>query len=125
MHYKVASLVFVGMLTAGALARASETQVTCTTPILTVNSGQDGTSPRLTVQCRGGSTASPITFFAYQISANTTVALLLERAYADAVAQHKGALSTIVISSNLSDTSGAAWGCGASNCRIIDYIPVP
>jgi hypothetical protein len=39
---------------------------------------------------------------------------------ADTTVICKGAV--LPIASNLSDLSGDAWGCGAGNCRIIDYL---
>jgi hypothetical protein len=105
-----------------APAKAADTLVTCDTPIATVNTGQDGTPPRFTIQCTGGSSAGPIVFFAYKIETNPNVAQLLSRAFETFVLQHARG-SAVTLSSNLSDTSGAAWGCGAGNCRILDYFP--
>jgi hypothetical protein len=102
-------------------AKAADTTVTCKQPFAVVNTGQDGTQPRFTVHCVGGSSEGSITYFAFEISTNTTVAQLLSQAFATFSARFPG--KAIPISSDLSDTSGVAWGCGAGNCRIIDYLP--
>jgi hypothetical protein len=110
-----AALTFIA-----APARAADTEVTCYAPTATVNTGQDSTAPRFTITCTGGSTAGQITYFAYEISKNKTVAEMLEPIVGDLLLVNGD--SSITISSNLNDTSGDGWGCGASNCRIIDYV---
>jgi hypothetical protein len=88
-----------------APAKAADTLVTCSTPIATVNTGQDGTPPRFGIFCSGGSSAGPIVFFAYKIETNPNVAQLLSRAFETFVLQHaRGAAVTLL--SNLSDLSG-------------------
>jgi hypothetical protein len=106
-------------------AKAADTVVTCKGPFAIVNTGQDGSSPRFTIHCTGGSSAGSITFFAYQISASATVAQLLAQAFETYIARFAATSPGVAvpIASDLSDTSGAAWGCGAANCRIIDYLP--
>jgi hypothetical protein len=101
-------------------AQADDTDVTCSLPVAQVNSGQDGTAPRFTIECTGGSSAGNITYFGYEISKDPTVAALLERAFNDWIIVHPA--SPITVRSNLSDTGGAAFGCGAANCRILDYV---
>ncbi len=107
----------------GPPAEAADTAVTCRQPFATVNTGQDGTPPRFTIHCDGGSSAGNITFFAFQISTNPTVAQLLSQAFETYITRFAGSApgKAIGLSSNLSDTSGNAWGCGAGNCQIIDY----
>ncbi len=126
MKLRDAMLALAGgalLAVAAAPAEAADTTVSCATPFAEVNTGQDGTSPRFTIHCIGGSTAGSITFFAYQISTNPTVAQLLLQAFTTFEAKTSPPPGTIPISSDLSDTSGVAWGCGAANCRIIDYLP--
>ncbi len=102
-------------------ASATETTVSCKAPAVQVATGADSTSARVTVQCTGGSSAGNITFFAWQIKANATAALMIERAVAGFVLED-GTGATITIISDLSNTSGNAWGCGSANCRIISYV---
>jgi hypothetical protein len=75
----------------------------------------------LWVYCSGGSSEGSIVYFASEISANPTVAAAIPTLVQGWVLVH-GATSAITIFSDLSDTSGVAWGCGASNCRIISYL---
>jgi hypothetical protein len=98
---------------------ATDTQVTCNAP--QVQLGRDGTKPRITVFCSGGSSVSGIDYFTAEISANPTVAAAITALVGNWVTVH-GPASSITIYSNLSDTSGVAWGCGAANCRILDYL---
>lgn len=100
---------------------AADTEVTCKQPQVVLSAGRDGTKPRVTVYCTEGSSAPGIDYFAYEISSNTMVAMEIPTLVASWVLEN-GIASSIKISSNLSDTSGVAWGCGASNCRIIDYL---
>ena len=100
---------------------ATDTQVTCNTPQVQLAAGRDGTKPRVTIFCAGGSSVSGIDYFAAEISASPAVAAAITPLVGDWVLVH-GPTTSITIYSNLSDTSGAAWGCGASNCRIIDYL---
>ncbi len=102
------------------LTPATDTTVTCNFPQVQTNSGQDGTAPRVTIVCTGGSSVPNIIAFAVEIKTNTTVAELVERITAGWVLEGFG--SQISISSNLSDTSGNAWGCGSANCRKLDYV---
>jgi hypothetical protein len=106
-------------------AKAADTTVICKGPVLTVNTGKgDGTQPRFTIHCFGGSSVAGITFFAYLISTNPTVAQLLGQAFEAYMVRHSSSDPGVAvpIASNLSDVSGDAWGCGAGNCRIIDYL---
>ncbi len=104
-----------------APARAADTTVTCNGPVLQVNTGLGDLTPaRFTIRCSGGTNAGAITYFAYRISTNRFIPPLLAGAFNAFVIQHPG--QPIKIASNLSDTSGAAWGCGFGNCRIIDYL---
>lgn len=99
----------------------AETEVTCAAPVVVLSTGRDGTQPRVTVVCTGGSSEAGIIYFAYEISANPNVANMIPTLVASWVLEH-GTNSSIKFSSNLNDVSGAAWGCGAANCRIIDYL---
>jgi hypothetical protein len=100
---------------------AADTEVTCKTPQVQLAAGRDGTKPRVTIYCAGGSSVSPINYFAAEISANATVAAAIPALVGDWVMVN-GRASSITIYSELSDTSGVDWGCGESNCRIIDYV---
>lgn len=100
---------------------AADSTVTCHTPQVQLAAGRDGTKPRVTIYCKGGSSVSGINYFAYEISANPTVASAIPTLVASWVLEN-GLGSSITILSDLSDVSGAAWGCGADNCRIIDYL---
>jgi hypothetical protein len=103
-------------------AFAADTDVTCADPQLQINTGRDGSAPRTTIFCAKGSSASGILWFAWRDSDNPTVAQLIAQdyqAYFQAAATQGCHLH---ISTNLSDTSGWTWGCGAANCRIIDFI---
>jgi hypothetical protein len=122
-HFAAALLITgaAALAFSAAPAHAADTAVTCAAPTGTINTGQDGTSPRFTIQCTGGSSAGHITFFAYKFATNANLTALLERTLSSFVLA-KGTGATVEISSNLSDTSGTAWGCGGANCRIIDYL---
>jgi hypothetical protein len=100
---------------------AADTGVTCNAPVVQLAAGRDDTKPRMTVYCSGGSSEGSIVYFASEISANATVAASIPTLVQGWVLTN-GSSSSITIYSNLSDTTGAAWGCGASNCRIIDYL---
>ena len=100
---------------------AADTMVTCKAPQVQLAAGRDGWQPRVTIICSGGSSESPINYFAYEISANSTVAAAIPALVASWVLEN-GVGSSITIYSNVSDTSGNAWGCGMGNCRIIDYL---
>lgn len=102
-------------------AFAGETTVHCKNPLSQIATGRDGTSPRFTVFCAGGSSVGAIDYFAFRISDNPTAALLLEQQLGPYLQIH-GAAAQLTILTNLSDISGAAWGCGAANCRIISYM---
>jgi hypothetical protein len=99
---------------------ATDTQVTCRTPQVQLAAGRDGTNPRVTIYCAGGSSVG-FNYFAAEISANATVAAAIPALVGDWVMVN-GRASSITIYSDLSDTSGGAWGCGVYNCRIIDYL---
>jgi hypothetical protein len=100
---------------------AADTEVTCKTPQVQLAAGRDATKPRVTILCAGGSSVSPINYFAAEISANATVAAAIPTMVGDWL-KINGAASSITIYTDLSDTSGVDWGCGESNCRIIDYV---
>jgi hypothetical protein len=100
---------------------AADTSVTCTSPLVELATGRNGTKPRVTVVCTGGSSVSGIDYFAYEISANPNVTAAIPELVGSFV-QVNGPGTSITILSDLSDTSGAAWGCAASNCRIIDFL---
>jgi len=106
-----------------ATAAKADSTVTCKNPIVAVNTGVGATSsslPRFTIQCLGGSSAGNITYFAYEISVNPSLAALLMQTFQTWVLQDGS--GSITIQSNLDDVSGPAWGCGYDNCRIIDYL---
>jgi hypothetical protein len=98
---------------------AADTAVTCNGPVVQLATGRDGTKPRVTIFCSGGSSVSGIDFFAYEISANPNVAATIPTLVGYWVLLGN---TSIRISSNLDDLSGNAWGCGGANCRIIDYL---
>jgi len=100
---------------------ATDTMVTCNKPVVQLAAGRDGSQPRVTIYCSGGSSAPGIDYFASEISANATVAAAIPTLVASWVLEN-GVGSSITIQSNLSDTSGTAWGCGSGNCRIVDYL---
>ena len=104
---------------AGTAARADST-VKCTTPQIEVNSGTDGTQPRMTLHCLGGSSAAGINYFAVEISANPTVAQMIQQVYQSYLLEHKTA-GYVTLSSDLTDLSGNAWGCSENNCRVLDF----
>ena len=121
MKVSVITLAFGSLLPfIATAAHAQDTAVTCSGPVLQVNTGVDGEQPRFTIRCSGGSSAGAITYFAYRLSSSKTLPQLLASAFETYELQH--GTGSIAISSNLNDTSGNAWGCGAGNCRIIDYL---
>jgi hypothetical protein len=100
---------------------ATDTSVTCKSPVVQLAAGRDGTKPRVTIYCTGGSSEGAIVYFAVEISANPTVAAAIPTLVQGWVLAH-GTSSSITILTDLDDTSGYTWGCGAANCRIIDYL---
>lgn len=126
MNVKAAMLAFTAAALLPAVvppAQAADTAVTCRRPFATMNTGQDGTPPRFTIHCDGGSSTGGVTFFAYRISDNPAIAQLLSQAFETYITRFASIApgTAIGLSSDSSDTSGDAWGCGAGNCRIIDY----
>jgi len=125
-------LQFVGAIliaAAGAFLRpasAAETQVNCFDPSSQVSTGLDGTAPRFTIQCSSASTGK-IVYFAYKIAENPAVAQMLQTQFNIFVQMERASgLSVnnidLILYTDLSNESGASWGCGAANCRIIDYL---
>ena len=117
-------VVFAGaclLASAATSAHATDTTASCTAPLIQLATGHDGTAPRVTVQCTGGASSAPITYFSYEIKTNPTVAQLIERTVYGFVAENGPSFGMIVLF-NDKDLSGAAWGCGNANCRIIDYV---
>jgi len=100
---------------------AADTQVTCFSPQVQLSAGRDGTKPRVTIYCSGGSSEGGIVFFASEISANSNVADSIPTLVANFVLIN-GTGAPITLWSNLSDLTGPAIGCGASNCRILDQV---
>jgi hypothetical protein len=100
---------------------AAQTTVLCVAPQVTVTTGLDGTAPRITINCSGGSSAAGIPFFALRISDNPTVAALLPSAIGTYLLLY-GVTAKLQVVTDLSDTSGDAWGCSATNCRRIYYV---
>jgi hypothetical protein len=126
LKHIAAALLVAGVTTltlAAAPAHAADTAVTCVAPTATFNTGQDGSSPRFTIDCTGGSSAGVITYFAFKSGGGTVASevALLEHILSGFVLA-KGTGATINISSDLSNITGNAWGCGSANCRIIDYL---
>jgi len=121
--YWVLAAMFVSLvsLVGPQKSFAADTQVTCNAPQVQLAAGRDGTKARITVYCSGGSSVSGIDYFASEISTNPTVAAAITGLVGNWVTVH-GPSSSITIYSNLSDTSGVAWGCGEANCRILDYL---
>jgi len=107
----------LAMLFAPSSVAAELSKVTCAAPVAEVATGQSigPLAPRFTVVCTGGSTAGNITYFAFRISDNPTVAQLLATLL-------RPNMKSIGIISDLNDTSGNSWGCGGANCRIIAYL---
>ena len=101
---------------------AADTAVTCTAPqVLVWYTGVGSTAnPQVTIDCTGGSSAG-FEYYAFLIKDNVTMASMIPVLVGNAVLVG-GTGTTITIYSNLSNTSGAAWGCGADNCRIIDQV---
>ena len=100
---------------------AADTQVTCKSPVAWVSAGRDGTAPMEIVYCSGGSSAPGAVYFAYRISDNPDFANVIPTVVGDWVKVH-GPGASITLFSDLNDLSGAGWGCGASNCRILDQL---
>jgi hypothetical protein len=103
-------------------AFAADTNATCADPQLQINTGEDGTQPRTSIFCAKGSSVPGILWFAFRDSSNPTVAQLIALNYQSYFQAAATQGCHLHISTNLSDTSGNAWGCGGANCRIIDYI---
>jgi hypothetical protein len=120
MTTTLALAIGVFLNVAATTAKAGETAVSCSGPVGFVNTGLDGTPPRFTIQCAGGSSAGSITYFAYRISTNANLAAMLVNTFQTYVLQSGG--GTITISTDLTDVSGNAWGCSSSNCRVMDYL---
>jgi len=100
---------------------AADTAVTCNAPQVQLSAGRDGTKPRVTIYCSGGSSQGAIVYFASEISADPPVAAAIPGMVQGWVLVN-GPSSAITIYSNLSDSSGPAWGCGFDNCRILDQL---
>lgn len=107
---------------APSVHNATEAQISCYKPEVQISTGHTGPGdkPRVTVVCTGGTNVMPISYFAFLLSTNDTLGLLLERVVAGWVAT--GTTKPLYLQSNLSDTSGVFWGCGGANCRIIDFV---
>jgi hypothetical protein len=117
----LASLMLLPVTAASAFTL--ETAVTCKEPIVWIQTGLDGSTPRVTIQCLGGSSVPGIVYFAWPMRTATdeTLALLIERTVAGLVLEH-GINATLTLYSELSNTSGNAWGCGSANCRILGQL---
>ena len=102
---------------------AADTQVLCNTPQVDLwyTGGGSSPNPQVTIDCTGGSSAPGIEFFAFLIKDNVTMASMIPVLVGNAVLVG-GPGTSITIYSNLSNTSGDAWGCGAGNCRILDQV---
>jgi hypothetical protein len=116
-------------------AFAAESGLFCNTPLLIVNAGRDGSAPRTTIFCvttntvQGPPVPPGIHYFAYRNSDDPLFAQFIVQimhVYNEQILIHSVNQNFVAcvfeISTNLSDTSANAWGCGSSNCRIIDYI---
>jgi len=101
---------------------AADTAVTCYAPVVAVWATGGGPTPAANVfiDCTGGSSVG-FEFFAYRIGANPTVATMIPTLVGSWVQQH-GPSAPITLYSDLSNTSGNNWGCGSSNCRILDIL---
>ena len=97
---------------------AALTTVLCVSPQVEVITGADGTAPRVTINCTGGSSVPGIPYFSYQIATSPAIAMLIQQDIGPFL-QLYGATAQIQIVTDLNDTSGDAWGCSAANCRII------
>jgi hypothetical protein len=97
---------------------AQMTTVLCVSPQVQITTGLDGTAARIVINCSGGSSAAGIPFFAFRISDDPTVVAFLPPAIGSYVLLY-GAMAKLQILTDLSDTSGDAWGCSATNCRRI------
>ena len=115
--------IFVSLLTTlfAPASFAAQTTVVCVSPQVSVTTGLDGTASRIIINCSGGSSAAGIPFFAMRFSDNPTVASLIPTAIGSYLLVY-GATAKIQILTDLSDTSGDAWGCSATNCRRIYNI---
>jgi hypothetical protein len=101
---------------------AEDTKVTCTAPqVLAWYTGFGATpNPQVTIDCTGGSSAG-FHYYAFLIKDSPTLASMIPVLVGNAVLV-RGTTTSITIYSDLSDISGNAWGCGSSNCRIIDQV---
>lgn len=100
---------------------AADTLVTCKSPVAWVSAGRAGTAAMEIVYCSNGSSVPGVIFFASRISDNPDVADAIPTVVGFYVQVH-GTSASIKIYSDLNDLSGAGWGCGASNCRILDQL---
>jgi hypothetical protein len=121
--YWVLAAMFVSLvsLVGPQKSFAADTEVTCTAPQVQLSAGRDGTKPRVTIYCSGGSSEGTIVYFASENSANPQIAAAIPVLVGDWV-KVNGKATTITIYSDLSDDSGPAWGCGLANCRILDQV---
>ena len=121
----VAAIVIAAAGGAHRPASAAETQVGCFDPSSQVSTGLDGTAPRFTIECYTASTGK-IVYFAYRISDNPAVAQMLQHSSMFLSKWSASGLSAnnidLILYTDLSNESGNSWGCGAANCRIIDYL---
>jgi hypothetical protein len=97
---------------------AALTTVLCVSPQVQITTGLDGTAPRITINCSGGSSAAGIPYFAFRISDNPAIAASIPPAIGAYLSIY-GATAKLQIVTDLADTSGDAWGCSATNCRRI------
>jgi hypothetical protein len=98
---------------------AALTTVQCSAPLAEVTTGADGTPPRVTINCTAGSSVTGIPYFAFRLSDNPVVAALLQQIIGPYLTIHGGVAAKLQIVTDLANTSGDAWGCSATNCRII------
>lgn len=102
---------------------AAQTTVLCKSPQVQVTTGLDGTAARLVINCSGASSAPGIPYFAFRISDNPIAVELVIQQLGAYLFIH-GAMAQLQIVTDLSDTSGDAWGCSATNCRrIYEVLP--
>jgi hypothetical protein len=113
----------IGVL-CGPSAFAQETQVSCKAPVLQLATGGDGTTARATILCTGGASvggvSTPYVYYAYAFPSNPWVAQAIVQAVGMIVRQ-LGSNETLTILSNFS-VLGTSIGCGADNCRLINYV---
>jgi hypothetical protein len=145
MNKKVMSMLYGGALLAATATTCLTTPASAAYQTLLCGGGLDAPytittnnapydQPRITFECSGeggaGPHGSPWNYFAFRISDNPAVAQMLQQLILWGTINtgnrdYPLALQGMCITFDPNDTSGNAWGCGSSNCRIIRGIKVP